>query len=105
MLAFLTMSGAETISLTYLMNLKFRYPRQQYTKNMRRQGWIGRYIQAEKYADSTIRIYAFHPQANMAKCLMKKAKGNIPAAIEAAKKAISKSYSTEKKKLGKLGYD
>src|SRR5205085_2697799 len=60
----------------------------------------------EKNADSTIRICAYHPQANMAKCLIEESKGNIPAAIEAARKATSKSYSSEKEnKLKKLGYE
>jgi hypothetical protein len=39
-----------------------------------------------KYADGAIRIYAAHPQANMAKSLIEESKGNIPAAIAAAKK-------------------
>lgn len=105
--AFLSMSGAEQLALPLLMNLNKRYPKNSSVLNNITQAWLGLgdIPRAEKYADSTIRIYAYHPQANMAKCLIEESKGNIPAAIEAAKKAISKSYSTEKEnKLKKLGY-
>jgi hypothetical protein len=105
--AFLTMCGAEQLALPILMNLNTRYPKNSSILNNITQAWLGLgdIPRAEKYADSTIRIYAYHPQANMAKCLIEESKGNIPAAIEAAKKAISKSYSSEKeKKLKKLGY-
>ena len=67
---------------------------------------MGDIAKAEKYADSTLRIAASHPQANMARCLIEESKGNIPGAIAAAKKAISKAYSNEKEnKLKELGYE
>ncbi|MFZ1786426.1 MAG: hypothetical protein WAU23_14570 [Ferruginibacter sp.] len=106
--AFLTMSGAEQLALPILNNLNRHYPKNSSILNNITQAWLGLgdIPRAEKYADSTIRIYAYHSQANMAKCLIEESKGNIPAAIAAAKKAISKSYSTEKEnKLKKLGYD
>jgi hypothetical protein len=71
------------------------------------QAWLGLgdIARAEKYADSAIRIYAYHPQANMVKCLIEESKGNIPKAIEAAKKSIARAYSQDKEnKLKKLGY-
>ena len=106
--SFLTMCGAEQMALPILNNLNKRYPQNSTILNNIAQAWLGLGdIQwAEKYADSAIRIYAAHPQANMAKCLIEESKGNIPAAIAAAKKSISEAYSTEKEsKLKKLGYD
>ena len=104
----LTMCGAEQIALPILSNLNKRYPKNSSILNNITQAWLGLgdITRAEKYADSTLRIYAYHPQANMAKCLIEESKGNIPAAIAAAKKSISKAYSSEKEnKLKKLGYD
>jgi hypothetical protein len=106
--AFLTMCGAEQMALPILINLNKRYPRNSSILNNITQAWLGLgdISKAEKYADSTIRIHANHPQANMAKGLIEESKGNIPSAIAAYKKAIRKGFSTEKEnKLKKLGYD
>ena len=106
--SFLTMCGAEQLALPILINLNKSYPQNSTILNNIAQAWLGLgdIPRAEKYADSAIRIYAAHPQANMAKCLIEESKGNIPAAIAAAKKSISKAYSNEKEnKLKKLGYN
>lgn len=106
--SFLTMCGAEQIALPILNNLNKRYPNNSSISNNIAQAWLGLgdIQRAEEFADKAIRIYAFHPQANMAKCLIEESKGNIPAAIAAAKKSIGKAYSTEKNnKLKKLGYE
>lgn len=105
--AFLTMCGAGQMALPLLNNLNKRYPKNSSILNNIAQAWLslGDIDRAGKYADSTIRIYANHPQANMAKCLIEESKGNIPAAIAAAKKSISRSFSVQKQnKLEKLGY-
>ncbi|MHB1105679.1 MAG: tetratricopeptide repeat protein [Lutibacter sp.] len=106
--SFLTMCGAEQLALPILNNLDKRYPNNSSIINNISQAWLGLgdLQRAEEFADKAIRIYAYHPQANMAKCLIEESKGNIPAAIAAAKKSINQSYSNEKEnKLGKLGYD
>ena len=97
--SFLTMCGAEQMALPILNNLTIRYPQNSTVLNNIAQAWLGLgdIQRAEKYADSAIRIYAAHPQANMAKCLIEESRGNIPAAIAAAKKSISEAYSTENK--------
>ncbi|MFI5128504.1 MAG: hypothetical protein ACHQFX_00875 [Chitinophagales bacterium] len=106
--SFLTMCGAEQIALPILNNLNKHHPKNSTLLNNIAQAWLGLgdIQRAEKYADSAIRIYAAHPQANMAKSLIEESKGNFPAAIAAAKKSISKAYSNEKEnRLKKLGYD
>jgi len=105
--SFLTMCGGEQLALPILNNLNKRYPRNSSILNNITQAWLGLgdIAKAEKYADSTLRINPSHPQANLAKCLIEESKGNKPAAIAAAKKSISKAYSSEKEnKLRKLGY-
>lgn len=106
--SFLTMCGAEQLALPILNHLNKRYPKNSSILNNITQAWLGLgdITKAEKYADSTIRIYAHHPQANMAKCLIDESRGNIQAAIQDALNAIIKLYSTEKEsKLKKLGHD
>jgi hypothetical protein len=102
------MCGAEQIALPILTNLNKRYRQNSTVLNNIAQAWLGLgdVQRAGRYADSAILIYAAHPQANMAKSIIEESKGNIPAAIAAAKKAISEAYSTEKEaRLKKLGYN
>jgi hypothetical protein len=106
--SFLTMCGAEQLALPILNNLAKRYPQNSTLLNNMAQAWLGLgdIPRAEKYADSAILIYPAHPQANMVKAVIEESKGNIPAAIAAAKKSIHEAYSTEKEnKLKKLGYE
>ncbi|MBK8141448.1 MAG: hypothetical protein IPK57_10805 [Chitinophagaceae bacterium] len=87
------------MALPILNNLNKRYAQNSTILNNIAQHWLGLgdIPRAEKYADSTIRIHATHPQANMAKCLIEESKGNIPAAIAAAKKASVKPIAMKKK--------
>jgi hypothetical protein len=106
--SFLTMCGGQQMALPILINLNKRYPNNSSILNNIAQAWLGLgdIPRADKYADSTLRIYAAHPQANMAKSLIEESKGNTTAAISFAKKSISKAYSHEKEsRLKKLGYD
>lgn len=106
--SFLTSGGAEEFALPILESLNKTYPNNSTLLNNMAQAWLGLgdITRAEKYADSAIRIYAAHPQANLVKCLVEESRGNIPKAIAAAKKSISNAFSAEKQnKLRKLGYD
>lgn len=106
--SFLTSCGAEELALPILENLNKSYPNNSTLLNNMAQAWLGLgdIARAEKYADSAIRIYAAHPQANLVKCLIEESRGNIPKAIAAAKKSITHSYSVAKQdKLRKLGYE
>ncbi len=105
--AFLTMCGAEQLALPILNNLNKSFPKNETLLSNMAQAWLGLgdIARAGQYADSAILIYGYHPQANMVKCLVEESKGNIPKAIEAAKKSIAKAYSQQKeRKLEKLGY-
>lgn len=105
--AMLSMQGAQHLAIPILNNLNTRYPKNSTLLNNLGQAWfgLGEIDKAEKYLDSTIRIYAYHPQANLTKSLIEESKGNKQQAIEAAKKSIVKAYSLEKEnRLNKLGY-
>lgn len=105
--AVLTSLGAESLAIPILNNLNKHYPQNSTIFNNLGQAWfgLGDIEKANKFIDSAIRIYAFHPQANFTKCLIEESKGNQTGAIEAAKRSIKKGYSIAKaNKLEKLGY-
>ena len=84
--AVLTNFGAEQLAIPILNNLNKHYPKNSTICNNIGQAWfgLGDIEKANKYIDSTIRIYAYHPQANFTKCLIEESKGNITGAVEAA---------------------
>lgn len=105
--AMLSMQGAQHLAIPVLNNLNAKYPKNSTLLNNLGQAWfgLGEISKAEKYLDSAIRIYAYHPQANLTKSLIEESKGNKKGAIDAVKRSIAKAYSMEKEnRLNKLGY-
>ncbi|WP_298390536.1 hypothetical protein [Hydrotalea sp.] len=105
--AMLSMQGAQHLAIPILNNLNAKYPKNSTLLNNLGQAWfgLGEIGKAEKYIDSAIHIYAYHPQANLTKSLIEESKGNKQGAIDAAKRSIAKAYSMDKEnRLNKLGY-
>lgn len=106
--ALLNMNGGEHLAIPILQLLNRQYPRNSTILNNLAHAWfgLGDLVNAGKYIDSTIRLCAWHPQANQIKAAMEESKGNIDAALKAAKQAIGKMYSQEKEEqLRELDYD
>jgi hypothetical protein len=104
----LSMLGAQHIAIPILNNLNAKFKGNSTLLNNLGQAWfgLGEINKAEKYLDSTIRICAYHPQANYTKSFIEESKGNTKAAIESARRSIKSGYSNEKdNRLYKLGYD
>jgi tetratricopeptide (TPR) repeat protein len=103
----LSMLGAGHLAIPVLENINKQIPKNAIILNNLGQAWfgLGEITKAEKYLDSAIAIFAFHPQANFTKAAICESKGNKIQAIEALKKSIKHTYSKEKEdKLRKLGY-
>lgn len=103
----LNMLGAQHLAIPILNNLNAKYPNNSTLLNNLGQAWfgLGEISKAEKYLDSVIRIYAYHPQANLTKAAIEEHRGNMEKAREAVKRSIQHSYSKEKEeKLSRLGY-
>jgi tetratricopeptide (TPR) repeat protein len=99
--------GAQHLAIPVLNNLNAKFPKNSSLLNNLGQAWfgLGEIVKAEKYLDSAIRIYAYHPQANLTKAAIEESKGNSAKAIEALLKSIKHSFTKEKEdKLSKLGY-
>lgn len=105
--AMLSMLGAQHLAIPILNNLNAKYPKNSTLLNNLGQAWfgLGEISKAEKYLDSAIRIYAYHPQANLTKSFIEENKGNKQGAINAVRRSIVKAYSMEKEnRLNKIGY-
>ncbi len=103
----LSMQGGQHLAIPMLNNLNTKYPQNSTVLNNLGQAWfgLGDLSIAEKYLDSTIRIYAYHPQANLTKAAIEESRGNVTKAREALKRSIKHSYTNEKEdQLRKLGY-
>jgi len=103
----LSMSGAEQLAIPILDNLNKRFPENSTILNNLGQAWfgLGDIDKAEKYIDNVIRIYAYHPQANITKSYIEESKGHKAEAVEAMKKSVKHAYTPEKEdRLRKMGY-
>jgi tetratricopeptide (TPR) repeat protein len=104
--AMLTMLSAEPVAIPMLNLLNKQFPKNTTILNNLGQAWfgLGEIDKANKYFDTVIRIYAYHPQANYTKSLIEESRGNIPAAVEAINRSAQKSYNQRKEdRLRKLG--
>lgn len=103
----LSMSGAEQLAIPFLDNLNKRFPENSTILNNLGQAWfgLGDIEKSEKYIDNVLRIYGYHPQANITKSFIEENKGHKAEAIEAMKRSVKHAYTKEKEdRLRKMGY-
>ncbi len=100
--AYLTMMGAAHMAIPILNKLNTVHRRNTTILNNLAQAWLqlGDEEKTNKYLDSTIMIYAYHPQANYTKCLLLESLGKHTEAIEALHRSLK--HSITNKKLAKL---
>lgn len=103
----LSMCGGEQLAVPLLDYLNKKYPNNSTILNNLGQAWfgLGDIPKAEKYLDSSVSLYAYHPQATLTKARIEESKGHQKEAIEFLRKSILHSYAEEKEDhLKKLGY-
>jgi len=103
----LSMLGAQHLAIPILNILNKKFPKNSTLLNNLGQAWfgLGEISKAEKYLDSAIRIYAYHPQANLTKAAIEESRGNISKATDHLKRSIKHAYTSEKEDmLRKHGY-
>jgi tetratricopeptide (TPR) repeat protein len=104
--AMLSMLSAEQVAIPILHHLNKKFPKNSTILNNLGQAWfgLGDINKADKYFDTAILIYAYHPQANFTKSLIEESKGNTTAAVEAMIRSGKQSYNQRKEdRLRKLG--
>lgn len=104
--AMLSMLSAEQVAIPIINLLNKKFPKNSTILNNLGQAWfgLGDISKADKYFDTAILIYAYHPQANFTKSLIEESKGNTTAAVEAAIRSGKQSYNQRKEdRLRKLG--
>jgi tetratricopeptide (TPR) repeat protein len=102
----LSMQDAQHLAIPILNNLNAKFPKNSTLLNNLGQAWfgLGEIDKAQKYLDSVIHIYAYHPQANLTKAAIEEHKGNPDKARECVRNSMQHAYTTEKEeKLRKLG--
>ncbi|RXK62109.1 hypothetical protein ESA94_03595 [Lacibacter luteus] len=99
--SYLTMGGAAHIAIPILEKLNSVHKNNSTILNNLGQAWLqlGEEIKAEKYLDSAIRVYTYHPQANYTKCLLLKSRGKKAEAIAALHRSLKHSITTPKTNL------
>ncbi|MCR6722106.1 MAG: hypothetical protein NVV59_17870 [Chitinophagaceae bacterium] len=105
--ALLSMMDAPHIAIPVLNVLNAEFPKNSTLLNNLGQAWfgLGELVKAEKYLDSAIAIYPYHPQANLTKARIEESKGNPKKAVECVKRSIKHAYTKEKEEtLKRLGY-
>ncbi len=105
--AMLTMQGGQHLAIPVLNNLNSKFPKNSTLLNNLGQAWfgLGDIDKAGNYLDSALKLYPFHPQANLTKAAILENKGNKTGAIECIKKSIRHAYTKEKEdKLRQLGH-
>lgn len=106
--AMVSMSGAEQWALPLFNYLNQQFPQNSTILNNIAHAWfgLGDITMASKYIDSTIRLCAWHPQANQIKAAIAESKGNKVEAINSLKQSISRMHTPEKERaLNNLGYE
>ena len=100
--AYLTMLGAGHIAIPILEKLNSVHPKNSTILNNLGHAWLqlGEEAKATNYLDSTVMIYAHHPQANYTKCLILEEKGDKTGAINALNRSLK--HSVTKVKVNKL---
>lgn len=105
--AFLTMKGVEHAALPILQNLNERFPNNSTILNNIGQAWygLGDMNNANRFLDSTVKIYRNHPHANETKSEIEKAEGRTDESVESLKRSLKEDYTPEKEaRLNELGY-
>lgn len=99
--SYLTMGGAAHIALPILEKLNSVHKNNSTILNNLGQAWLqlGEELKGEKYLDSAIRVYTYHPQANYTKCLLLKSRGKKAEAIAALHRSLKHSVTTQKNNL------
>lgn len=103
----LSMNGAEEYAIPLLNYLNAKYPSNSTILNNLGQAWfgLGELDSAGLYLKKAIRLYAYHPQANLTQSIIEESKGDKVAAVESVKRSIRHYYSVAKEnRLRKLGY-
>lgn len=96
--AMLTMSDGEDLALPILQYLNRQHPKNSTILNNIAHAWfgLGEITKASQYVDSTLKLCAWHPQANSIKARILETKGKKSEAVKAHKESISRMYSGEK---------